>query len=370
MLKTEEGRIHCNIHSKIRYPANRAYKITGITYSQNGRFYSLKAFKWEPIEKSFSLAEIRYHAKKWVGSYIQRHIKQRRSAHFLTGMVTGALEDRIMLQEFGNLGLSHIMAISGFHFALLTLAFHLILRLFLPYKVEAVLLIVLLTTYLLFIGDSPSIQRAWIVAMIFLLGQLCERPPQALNSLGFAVLLAILLNPLSATTLSFQLSFLATAGILLLYNPMNRLLQLWIPKFSTKEVVEHPLLWQHGYLAATLFRDVLALTVAVHLALLPLLLYYFHTFPLSSLFYNLFFPFCSSIALFLFLLGVATGGLLHPINSWYCEKLLMLTESPPILLKTVYVENIPSMVIVVYITALCVVGMIRGSKTETNPTFT
>lgn len=354
MLKTQEGRLNCFIHSKKHYQANHDYQITGTVHALNGCAYALNAFSWQPIKGSFSLAEKRYQAKKWVHAYIRKHIKQRRAAHFLTGMVTGALEDRVMLQEFGNLGLSHIMAISGFHFALLTLAFHLLLRLFVPHKLEALLLIVLLTGYLLFIGDSPSIQRAWIAVMIFLLGQLFERPPQPLNSLGVALLVALILNPLSAMTLSFQLSFLATAGILLLYTPFNDLLQLWLPKRPLKKVVAYPLIWQHVYLISALIREALTLTLAVHLALLPLLLHYFHMISLNSMIYNLFFPFCASVALLLFLFGILTGGLIHPFTGWYCEHLLTLTESPPLLFREFYSESIPSLLIVIYLTCLFV----------------
>lgn len=353
-LSTKQGWLTCRVQSKTYFPADKKYQITGSVKTQNGRFYTLKATSWQPIEGSFCIAQLRYLAKKWSRGYIERHIKQKRSAAFITGMAIGELEDPVMLQEFGSLGLSHIMAISGFHFALVTLAFHLILSLFLSHKIESLFLIVILTLYMLFIGDSPSVQRAWIVAMVFLLGQLWERPTQPLNSLGFAILLSILLNPLSVTTLSFQLSFLATGGILLLYQPMQALLLQWVPKLTFKEVVERHLLWQHGYVLAGLVREGIALSLAVHLALLPLLLYFFHAFPLSSLIYNLFFPFCAGLALLLFILGILTGGLLHPLNGWYCEHLLSLTESPPLQLKTVYVESISPVWMTLYLTLLFV----------------
>ncbi len=369
VLKTKEGKIHCQMHSKVYYQANRSYRITGRASSRNGLFYSIKPFEWKPVENSFSLAEERYHAKKWVKAYIERHISQSRAAHFLSGMVTGELEDQMLCQEFGNLGLSHIMAISGFHFALLTLFFHLLLRLFLPQKIEAILLIALLTLYLLFIGNSPSIQRAWIVAMVFLLGQILERPISPLNSLGLALCIAVLSNPLSSATLSFQLSFLATAGILLLYSPLNQLLQTWIPKLPLSDVIERPFLWQHIYVAGNMLREALALTGAVHLVLVPYLLYVFHTFSLNSLIYNLFFPFCASIALFLFLLGILTGGLLHPLNGWYCEKLLTLTEAPPILFKPFYIEGIPSWMVVIYTTILFVGLIVYHEHRENSRTL-
>ena len=65
-----------------------------------------------------------------------------------------------------------------------------------------------------------------------------------------------------------------------------------------------------------------------------------------------FFPFCASLALFLFLISVVTGGWLHPLNGWYCETLLSLTEHPPILFKSLYIERISPLFVVLYISAL------------------
>lgn len=83
-----------------------------------------------------TLATLRYQAKTAVKEFIDRHFLHPRAAHFLSGMITGELEDLLLLNEFSLLGLSHLMAISGLHFSLLLLAFHFLLRLFLPYKWE------------------------------------------------------------------------------------------------------------------------------------------------------------------------------------------------------------------------------------------
>lgn len=366
ILKTKKGRLRCRIASNSFHAADCAYDIIGTLTTHDRRFYALRPSNWEKVSGSFSFAQIRYQAKKWVQSYIDRNIKQQKAAHFLSGMVTGELEDRVLQRDFGNLGLSHIMAISGFHFALLTLAFHFFFRLILSYKIEIILLMLVLTLYLLFIGDTPSIQRAWSVAMVFLLGGLLERPALALNSLGVALLFATLLNPHSSLTLSFQLSFLATGGILLGYQPINSLAKHWIPSLPLKKAQIRSLLWQHGFLFVSLVRQALALTGAVHFALIPLLLAYFHTFPLNSLIYNLFFPFCAGIALFLFLLSISTGGLLHPLNGWYCEKLMLLTESPPLSLKPFYLENISNLFIVTYLTILFIILIIYHEFKLTN----
>lgn len=346
-LKTKEGKLYGSLTTPDELEGS--HNLTALAFTNNERFYTFKPLSISPNNPR---SNYRLHAKTWVANYIERHFANKRAANFLTGMVTGELDDPELLHTFGQLGLSHIMAISGFHFALLTLAIHLILRLFLPAKPEAITLIILLTTYLLFVGPSPSILRAWTVATIFLLGQLLERPPHPLNSLGAALIVIILINPLQVTTLSFQLSFLATAGILLLYRPLQNLLTLWIPTYPLSQTLSQNIIFQHAYLLTRFMRNALALTLAVHLALLPLLLATFHTLPLNGLIYNLFFPLLASWALFLFIAGILTGGLLHPLNNLYCELLLKLTESPPLLLKGLYYDGVTPLMLTLYLTLL------------------
>ena len=353
ILKTEEGRLLCRSFSKSYLAPSAAYRVKGRVNALHGRLYALKTTEPWKFEKSlYNLVGIRLAAQEYVKSYIKKHISQKRAAHFLTGMITGQLEDRILRGEFGELGLSHLMAISGFHFALLALTFHLVLRLFLPPKPEALCLMILLTAYFLFIGSTPSILRAWTVAMIFLLGQLLEKRGTALNSLGVALCLSILWSPLSTLTLSFQLSFLATAGILFFYPFCNRMLSLWLPKRSLKVVIEKRWFWQQGYILISFLREALALTLAVHLTVFPLLIALFHTAPLNGLLYNLFFPFLASLALMFFLVSLVLGHWAHVLNGYYCEWILQLVESPPLTLKTYYVPGMPSWLLATLLTTL------------------
>lgn len=368
VLKTKKGRVHCQSYLKQHLDTGYCYHVKGTLHTHNGRYFSLKTKeRWEPLHKKWSLAEWRYRAKLSVTKYIHRHISQKRAANFIAGMVTGQLEDRVMLKEFGQLGLSHIMAISGFHFALLAFVLHLLFRLVLSSKIEAAALIFCLTLYLLFIGDSPSIVRAWTMAMVVLLGQLFERGSSPLNSLGVAISLSLIINPLSSTTLSFHLSFLATAGILFLFSPLHRLLLFWMPKYPLKEAVQKNLFWQIGYIALSFFREACALTLAVHIALIPLLLSLFHTFSFNSLLYNLFFPFLAALSLFLFICGVVFGSWLHTLNGYYSEWILRITESPPWTFKTIYVDSLPNwlsttLLTALLLTAICLEIKKRGDR--------
>jgi competence protein ComEC len=367
ILKTSQGRIHCRSFAKEYQPASYSYKIKGRVHARaSGKWYVLKIKEGWQVEKSrFTLVDRRTKAQKSVKSYIASKMEPQ-AAHFLTGMVTGQLEDRIMQNEFRQLGLSHLMAISGLHFSLIALALHLLLRLVLPPKVEACILILGLSFYFLFIGMTPSILRAWIMAMVFLMGLILEKRSSPLNALGVALIFTLLFDPLAVLTLSFQLSYLATAGILLFYTPCAYVLRFWLPKYPLKEVVYKHKTWQVGYIAYSLFRESLALTLAVHITVLPLTLAIFHQFPLNSLFYNLFFPFLASVSLLLFLFSVLVTPWLIPwvhwANSCYCHFILKIIESPPLHFSTLYIPVIPSWLLTSLLTTLFIIALYLKTK--------
>ncbi len=359
VLKTKEGKIACCTFSKTHYPPNAVYHVEGtVKPLRTKEFYTLKTTgSWHVVKKRISLVALRGSAKEYAKKYIEQHIAQKRAASFLQGMSMGQMDDKMLQLEFNRLGLSHLMAISGLHFSLIALALHLVLRLFLPHKVESVCLMVLLTLYLLFIGDTPSIVRTWITVMVFLLGNLFEKRTSALNSLGVALLLSLLWNPLSATSLSFQLSFLATAGILFFHAPLERFFSLLIPKYDLKIAASKSLLWQHSYIACSFFRSSLTLTCAVHVTIVALILQTFHTISLNSLVYNLFFPFLASLALLFFMASIPLGHWAHVLNGYYCDWILRIPESPPLLFKGLYVEQIPAWLSSLLLTALLIAAV-------------
>ena len=333
----------CSLFSPLREACDQEYLVHGTLKQGNGKYYFLKTKEeWIPLKYSNNLASMRYDAKQKVSAYLKDAIADPRAAGFLSGLSTGELKDAVLLKEFEKRGLSHLLAISGFHFAMISLTFHFIFRLFLPVKWNAACLILLLTAYFLFIGNSPSVMRAWTIAMVTLVGLLIEKRGNGVNSLGVALILALLLNPLTALNAGFQLSYLATAGILFLFSPLEILLRPLLPK--TENVV------------LNFVRDALALGLAVHLAILPHLLYLFHKMPWHGLFYNLFFPALVTLSLIVLILGCLLhlmfpplGLVLHKFNSLYTGVILKLMESPLCPHKTWYVGQIPAIVVTLYL---------------------
>ncbi len=314
-----------------RPPSDRTYLIKGTLKKGYGSRYNFIADKkepWTPVLNTWNPSKWRYQSKRWVKQYIRNHYKNARNAEFLSGILTGDFEDRLMRQEFGKAGLQHIMAISGFHFAIVTTSLLFLLRLFLPQRLALSLLTLLLCSYFVFLGSGPSILRAWTMSLVVIIGFMTEKVPVSLNSLGFAILLILALDPHMTLSLGFTFSFAITASILLFFPTAKQLVDQIFPTRSLYIIKQMSLLDQHSYLILSFLKAMIALSLAVNITAIPLTLYYFGKFPLLSLAYNLIIPFIVSLVMFLFILGIFLP-FLHAVNGALTHFMLNLVYNLP-----------------------------------------
>lgn len=129
-------------------------------------------------------------------------------------------------QPFDLTGTSHLLAISGLHLAVLASILWLILGqiinripwLLLRFGKKRVcgpLVVLMLFAYVIMIGAPVSAQRALLMLSVAILAYTTLRSFCAVHAISLAALLLILTQPTILFELGFQLSFLATAGIIL-----------------------------------------------------------------------------------------------------------------------------------------------------------
>ena len=172
---------------------------------------------WEGIKNGFCLAEHRFQSKNFLKQKMHSLYTQPPVLEFLTALTLGDLNDPLLRFSFGRLGLQHILAISGFHFGMLALFIGSALRFLFSQRIATLGLMFFLTAYFFLLSSSPSITRAFLAIMLYLLGKLLKRQTKPLNLFGAVLLIELLLDPKNCTNLGFQLSFLATGAILLGY---------------------------------------------------------------------------------------------------------------------------------------------------------
>ena len=172
-------------------------------------------------------------------------------------------------QAFRDTGTSHLLAISGLHVGVvlaLSLAFSVALLgrmrnlyLLLPLGV--------LWLYATISGFPPSVERAVLMVSIYLMAVALGRQRSAFPALGFAAALMVAVEPGILYDISFQLSFTAVAGILLLWRPLETVMNAALGRILTTES------WQEA-LARWVVTGV-AVSLAAVLATLPLLAFNF-----------------------------------------------------------------------------------------------
>src|SRR4051794_38850571 len=160
-------------------------------------------------------------------------------------------------------GIYHLLSVSGVHVALVAGAVWL-LGGSLPQRLRLVLMLGISALYLLLVGPLPALVRSAIMAWLAVLALLAERPPAAANALGWAVILLLVDRPEESLSLAFQLTVVASAGLLVI-----------APLLAAR--------WRHRRLPGWLTAS-LAASVAAELVTLPWTLPHFDLFsPLAPL---------------------------------------------------------------------------------------
>ena len=145
--------------------------------------------------------------------------ENRIHAQVLKGMLLGLRSELSpdILDAFRNSGSIHILAVSGLHVGLIaTVCFFGFSLLRLPRKATDLLTIAAVILYACLVGFRPSVFRASLMAVIYLISRIIERDRDLFNLLAFAALVLLLINPAQLWDIGFQLSFAAVASIVYL----------------------------------------------------------------------------------------------------------------------------------------------------------
>ncbi len=211
-------------------------------------------------------------------------------------------------QAFSRTGTTHVLAISGIN---ITIVIGMLLAAGIwlfgkRYSIYIWLALILIWFYALLTGMNPPVVRGAIMGSIFLIAELLGRPNSALTALTFAAAIMVGLEPQVLWDASFQLSFLAMAGLILI----SPYLQAW--GSSRMNVSRNPsFVASLGSFAVTSF----AITLAATIVTWPLIAYHFHVVSLVGL-PATFFSVIALPAIIITSALVAVVGLFLPPVAW------------------------------------------------------
>ena len=235
---------------------------------------------------------------------------------------------------FSEVGLSHILAVSGMHIGFV---YMIMIVIFFPLLVNrfrrlGYLMIVLsLWVYAFVTGLSPSVVRATIMISILIGGKLFYLPYNSRNALFWTAIIMLCYSPMYIYDVGFQLSFMAVWSIIIFYSKVKSI----IDKFLGKVPLINRL------------SPVISLSIAAQILSLPLSVYYFNIIPVWFLIANVMvvpvLPFIigfSALAVLLGFFGIELNFLISFISFlldfiiWVGDKVASFPN-----IKSIYVSN-------------------------------
>lgn len=219
--------------------------------------------------------------------------------------------DAEAVEAFRVSGLSHLLVVSGLHVSMVALALR---RLFRRFGRHAASLLSLggLWWFAWLVGFSPSVLRAATMCSVWLIGRWLFCRADGLNTLGFAAMVVLALEPYALWSGGFQLSFAATFGVLLLAPRL-------VPHFEK----EYDLPWWQNAWQITCRTVVSGAAVCLSALLftLPIAVYHYGGFSLATVISNVLAVAPVGAMMALGWLGTLCG--LVPFLGWLSNGLLL-----------------------------------------------
>ncbi|MFC5405158.1 DNA internalization-related competence protein ComEC/Rec2 [Cohnella soli] len=229
-------------------------------------------------------------------SAIMDKLYPRGDAGYMKGLVAGFRSDLDPKQYdgFAKLGLTHVLAISGLHVGVIV---YMLLQgaalVGLTREKALGVAIAAMPAYMLITGASPSAVRACLMAMLALWLARRNALKDGLHLLMSAAMVMLVWKPAYIEDVSFQLSFLVTAGLIV-----------FAPTMTSALPISRP--WLRGSIAVALTAQIVSF---------PVTIYYFHAVHLLSLPANfVLVPFISFVVMPLGMASVVLGGLWLPLG--------------------------------------------------------
>ena len=241
--------------------------------------------------------------------------------------------DPEVTKSFRDAGVIHILALSGLHVGIILLILRFLTRRLLRLKygrwIQSAVLIVLLWSFALLTGMSPSIMRAVTMFSFVAVGMNLKRKGSVYHSLTLSAFVLLLYDPRLLFQVGFQLSYMAVFSIVLI-QPV--IAGLWTWRNKVKDF-----LW-----------NIFTVTLAAQIGVAGISLFYFHQFPglfiLGNMMLLPLLPFiigASLLLIFLLLIGFPTGWLTTALNTvleFIIETVARISSWDAFIIKEVHVS--------------------------------
>ena len=240
----------------------------------NQVFLSQYEYVVSPVKSINYLYWFLYSARDAALRTMQQNIHSKKELGIAEALLIGYRNDldKDLVQAYSDVGVVHIIAISGMHIAIIYATLIWVFKFLKPSKFkkwfEPLTILLVIWMFTLIAGAAPSISRASVMFTCILLGNFLNRNNNIYNTLAASAFILLVYNPFNLWDVGFQLSYAAVLSIVLFFKPINNLIYV-----KNKLLAK---LWQ-----------LTSVTLAAQLFALPVVMYHFHQLPVFFLISNL-----------------------------------------------------------------------------------
>jgi len=249
--------------------AGNPYEFDYTRYCALNNIYHLQFVSIDKIGKvNTSAGQVPWinRVHEWCTTQLQRYLLDKGTEGLMQAMLIGdeVNMDSTMRQAYSETGIIHIVAISGSHILFFFAIISFLLG-WIKHKkyhwIKYIVAIPLIWVYVVMAGAPPSAVRSAIMFTILGIGFALEKSNNSLNHLLATAFILLCAEPMWLFAVGFQLSFLAVLSLILFYTP--------IYKWANPKNKLFQLVWA-----------AVAASIAAEILVAPLVVYYFHIFPL------------------------------------------------------------------------------------------
>lgn len=173
------------------------------------------------------------------------------------------IEDSVK-ESFKDIGVSHILALSGLHISIILFFCEFLLKLLkiskLKRKVSSLSIVFL---YIMLIGFPIGALRAYLMSLFLMLSYILKVKNSPLNSLFLSAGIILLLNPYSIFSVSFLMSYGCVFGLIVFYSKIK------------------------NYIGGNPILDSISASIATSIIIFPICIYFFKVYPLKTFISNI-----------------------------------------------------------------------------------
>lgn len=192
------------------------------------------------------------------------------------------------LNNFSDSNILHILSVSGMHISYMIIASNFIFNKLIGKHYSKIITTLVILIYICMVNFTPSVVRAGVTGIIFILSNFFYRKNDVWESLALSLLVILIYNPFLIQNIGLELSFAGTIGIIIFQKTLKKWIRNYLDLKNRKAIRKNEKILKSimkliNSKIGELTLDAIIVTISATLTITPILLITFHKVSITGL---------------------------------------------------------------------------------------